>query len=313
MALAFSLWAVLAGQDMNAVDMTVPLELAGLPDDLVVRGEAPASVTFQVLANAAQIRFLSDRKPHLRLNVALAREGENVFPVPADALALPRGVKVTRSNPSVIEFTAVRVAQKTVPIRLVVQGSPDPPLELASVLIEPTMAMVKGPRELLDRINDIATTPIEVAGLTGDANLTALPALIDLDPAVSVEPDLIRVYVNLEERSMRKTFAKIPISVEVSDAEDSGEPPLAAQPAAADVTVAWPVSMGPAPKAGAVRARVRVDRHRLAEKGGLMELPVLVDLPAGGRVIAIDPVTVKVRARPRAGNQDGQAPPGPGK
>ncbi len=89
---AFFLWLMLAGQDTNALDLSVPLELSNLPSDLAIRSEVPTSVTFQVLANTAQSRFLADRKLHVWLNVGAAREGGNVFPIDRDSLDLPRGV-----------------------------------------------------------------------------------------------------------------------------------------------------------------------------------------------------------------------------
>ncbi|UQZ90103.1 hypothetical protein C4J81_13185 [Deltaproteobacteria bacterium Smac51] len=295
LGLSFCLWMALSGQDMSAVDITVPLELANLPSDLVIKSDVPTSVTFQVLANTAQVRFLADRKPHLWVNVSSAREGNNIFPIQTDSLDLPRGVQVRKSSPSLIEFEAARVTSKIVPIRPVVRGHPDPAYELASVIIEPDTAMVQGPQELMDEIEYISTIPIDIDGINNDANLVVRPALIDLDPALMVTPAEIRVFVNLDERMAEKTFTEMPIAIEVSGSNLPNSA-IVMEPSMATISVAWPVSARLGLEASAIKVRVQVDGRRLAEEGGEMELPVLVTPPTNVKVTSIEPVNVKITA-----------------
>ncbi len=304
LALSFCLWVAISGQDMSTVDITVPLSLAELPHDLMVSGdEIPASVTFVVRANAAQVRFLTDRKPQLRLNVSTAREGHNVFAIPTTSLDLPRGVQVSRSNPAFIEFDATRLQSKVAPIRPVVSGQPDPAYDLASVVVEPDAVTVQGPQELIDAVEYIATVPIDVEGISRDANLVTLPALVDLDPALVVTPDELRVYVNLEERLAEKTFTDLPI---LMDGARAGFAPatLVMEPNKAAVTVSWAVSARLGLEAEALDVMVRVDTARLVEAGGQMELPVLVTPPVGVKVISIDPPNVVVRMLKEPENAD---------
>lgn len=298
LALSFFLWLAISGQDMSAVDISVPLELVSLPEDFFIKSELPTAVTFQLRANAAQVRFLTDRKPQLRLNVSTAREGHNIFPIPTDSLDLPRGVQVSKASPGVIEFELARVSSRVLSIRPVILGHPDPAYDLASVTIEPDVVTVEGPQELMKDLEYIATVPINIEGLNNDANMVALPALVDLDSALTVAPGELRVFINLDERMAEKTFVDLPIIL----VGDAGFDPaqLLMEPRSATVSVAWPVSARLELEPEALEIVVRVDTGRLAEEGGEMEAPVVVIPPVGVKVTAIDPVNVKIKANPPA-------------
>lgn len=308
LALAFCLWVALAGQDMSAVDISVPLELDGLPDGLALSGNLPTSVTIQFLANTAQIRFLSDRKPHLWLDVSAAREGANAFPVQADSLDLPHGVQVRKFNPAVIEFEAVRLAHKTVPIRAVVLGNPDPLYHVTSIEVNPEKAVVTGPQKAAEAVDFISTAPIDVEGLRESAYLTVRPSLGGLDPGLTVDPAEIEARVTVEERQVETTFAGVPIALEVSG-ERLPDAALAMAPANADISVAWPITQPAKPSPDDIHARVQVDGRLLREAGGEMEAPVKVTTPDGITVTSISPVTVKIKSKlppTRAGATHGQ-------
>jgi YbbR domain-containing protein len=179
-----------------------------------------------------------------------------------------------------------------VPIRPVIQGHPDPAYDLASVVIEPDVATVLGPQELTAGLEYIATVPIDVEGLTRDANMVVLPALVDLDPSLKVSPDELRVFVNLDERMAEKTF-DLPIALQGAPGFKASA--FVIEPKTATVSVTWPAASRLGLEAAALEVLVRVDSKRLAEKGGRMELPVLVNPPVGVKVTAIDPVNVTVR------------------
>ena len=172
MALAFCLWLSLAGLDASLVDFTVRLRLHSLPDHLFIKSETPATVTVRVRANAAQVRFLSERKLSLPLDLSLAKEGHNIFPVLLEPLNLPRGVEVSEVTPETIEFEATGLAHKRVPVKPKVVGRPDPEFRLEGLTLDPPAVTIQGPPEVLARVNQIETTPLVIDGLAQNTVLT---------------------------------------------------------------------------------------------------------------------------------------------
>lgn len=310
LALSFFLWLALSSQDTSTSELTVPLELANMPANLAVKGDdLPTSVTFQVMANTAQLRFLSDRKLHVWINAASAREGYNAFTIAPDSLDLPRGVQVRRVTPQLIEFEAVKTANQILPLKPTLSGKVNPAFRVRDLVIEPDRVTVEGPKEVLDGLTELATTPISLEGLTSSTTLTVTPAVGDLaDSGLVITPREIKVLINVEERTVEETFTALPVE---TDFKNGGGRPngLLLTPERVDITVSWPASRARAVTARDIRVRVSVDANKLRDERELL-LPVVAVPPNGATVTAIKPANVTVKLPPPApGDASTQAAP----
>lgn len=289
--LSFFLWLALAGQDTSTTELSVPLELANLPSDLAIRSEVPTTITFQVLANTAQLRFLADRKLHVWINASSAREGYNAFSVDADSLDLPRGVQVRKISPSVIEFEAVKTTNKVVPLRPDATGTVHKDYRVRALILEPDEVTIQGPQELLADIDSLSTTPIQLSDLQKDTTQTVTPLLSDLPPGIVVTPREIRAIITLEERKLEETFTDLPIEAVSRNGRPSN---LMLMPDKAEVSVSWPSSRARAITASDIRIQVTVDEDELAQNGSLT-LPLVAVAPSGVAVTGIKPGSVTVQ------------------
>lgn len=304
LALSFCLWLALSGQDTSTVDIVVPLELTNLPSDLVIKSEVPNSVTFQVSANTAQIRFLADRKPHLWINVSTAHEGSgNVVSVPLDSLDLPRGVQVRKATPAVIEFETARLSQKTVPVKPSIVGNANPAYRIHSMIISPDEVVVQGPIEQLEPISFISTTPINIEGLSANATIVVFPSPADLDPSLTVSADEITAQFKVEERTIAETFRRIPIEFDLKNDSVAREN-IDISPAVAGISVSWPASRSLPVNADDIKAIIYIDGDKL-KSAGRLEVPVVVAPPAGVTITAINPVNVSLKYVARTPDRTG--------
>ena len=323
MALAFFLWLSLAGQDTNLVDLAVGLNLHSLPDHLHIKGETPKEVSLRVLANAAQVRFLADRKLSLPLDLSLAQEGHNAFPVLLEPLQLPRGVKVSGVDPETIEFEALHLSQKMVPLKPQVLGQLDPAFQLEGLVLEPASVTIQGTPEILARVDHLETASLSVDGLTGD---TVLPVSVVLPPEGTVTivgSKEIQAAISISEIRTQVVVSDIPVEIETRDSEQlngrhrgSGVSPspgkhekdspvavepasFIAHPARVGVTISWPSSRSRPVNADEVRALVSVNGEQLKAEGRIT-VPVVAVPPAGAAVAAINPAMVVVSYVPPA-------------
>lgn len=308
LALAFFLWLALAGQDTSTLDLTVPLELANLPSELAIKTEVPGSVTVQVLANTAQGRFLADRKLHLWLNVASAKEGLNGFQITDDSLDLPRGVQLRKITPSIIEFEAVKLSDKMVPIKPVVSGQVNMAYRIKSLIIEPDQAFLKGPHELLENIEEISTAPIALEGLTQNHITTVTLPTTDLGPGLEVSPKEIRAIISVEEIMERKTFPNLPIEIDRKNGYLPGSQ-IVVSPETVEVSMAWPAIRMRGVASDAIQAKVYVDDEKL-RKEGVLTLQIVVVPPDGITVTAINPASATVTYVPPVAPEESSEPAG---
>jgi len=313
MALAFCLWLSLAGLETSLVDFTVGLRLNSLPDNLVIKGEMPKSLNLRVRANAAQMRFLSDRALSLPLDLSQAREGYNSFPVHTDLLNLPRGVEIIDINPGVLEFEILKLSQKEVPVKPRVVGRPAPGFLVENLVLEPAAVTIQGPSDVLAQVDRLETAPLAVEGLTKDAVFS-----IGLSPpegsVTVVGAKEIQVKVSVLEISARAVFSDIPVEVETRSRDQNssrllgpfgrpddpgsaaeGEASFIVQPPVISVTISWPSSRGRPVEAREVRARVVLGAEPLKAR---ITVPVEVVPPEGAAVVAISPALVGVSPAP---------------
>lgn len=288
--LSFFLWLALAGQDTSTTELSVPLELTNLPRDLAIRSEVPSAINFQVLANTAQLRFLADRKLHVWINTASAREGYNAFSVETDSLDLPRGVQVRRITPPVIEFETVRTTDKTVPLRPDASGAVHKDYRVRALILEPDEVTIQGPEEILAEIESLSTTPIQLTDLQKDMSLTVTPLLSDLPAGIIVTPREIKATITLEERRLEETFTDLPIEAANRNGRISN---LKLTPDKAEVSVSWPSSRPRAVTASDIKIQVTVDEDELGQNGNLT-LPLVAVAPNGVAVTGIKPGSVNV-------------------
>jgi hypothetical protein len=326
MALAFCLWLSLAGLETGLVDFTVGLRLHSLPDHLVIKGEMPKSLTLRVRANAAQVRFLSDRNLSLPLDLSLAQEGYNSFPVLLDLLNLPRGVEVAEINPAAIEFEVMELFQKEVPVKPKVVGRPAPDFRLENLVLEPAAVTIQGPPDILAQVDHLETSPLALEGLTRDAVFSIGLVQPEAAAVTIVGAKEIQATVSVSEIRTQAVFSGIPVEVEIEarsrdhnslrrirgpfgrpdnnldkDSPAAGEGPASfiAQPARVSVTISWPSSRSRPVDAREVRARVGVDAEQLKTEGRIT-VPVVVVPPSGASVVDISPAMVGVSHVPPA-------------
>jgi hypothetical protein len=324
MALAFCLWLSLAGLETSLVDFTVGLRLHSLPEHLVIKGEMPKSLTLRIRANAAQVRFLADRNLTLPLDLSLAQEGFNSFPVLPDLLNLPRGVEVVEINPDAIEFEVQELFQKEVPVKPNVVGRPGPDFRLEDLVLEPAAVTIQGQPDILAQVDHLETSPLAVEGLTQDAIFSI--GLVPPEGAVIVGAKEIQATVRVSELRTQAVFSDIPVEVEIearsrdqisrrrirdpfgqsdnspdqgSPASGDGPASFIAQPARVKVTISWPASRSRPVAAREIRARVGLDAEQLKAEGRLT-VPVVVVPPAGAAVVSISPAMVGVSQVPPA-------------
>ena len=230
--LAVALWWYATDKRTAQVrDLSVPIRVVVPSDRIVVKQSAgsvkmslrgPQGTVEQVihrrkLGEIEAVVNLSPRTqdmgPQKEFNVPLSQE---------NLTGLPMEARVVQLQPDRVDVTVVRRASKRLDVRPRLDGQPAPGYQiLGDPYIHPNKAQVWGPKTLLDSAEVIYTKPIDIAGITEDANRT-FPWLVPIHPELADEqgrPAAVRcdeqvwVYMRIGRVLARKTIDNVPVKI----------------------------------------------------------------------------------------------------
>jgi YbbR domain-containing protein len=305
LAFAFGLWSfVNFGERDTEEALKVPLELRNIPASLVITSPRVDFIDLRVVGPRTLLGRIDRNRLSISLDLSGVRPGPAVFRVSTDPLNLPRGVRVVRINPAVVTLDLQRVARKTVPVQLQLDGEPPTGFKLVSARIAPEVVEITGPASDLKDVESIQTGPLAI----GDADagiITRELALESTGDYLSYNVSRVTAEVRIEEVQVRRELEAVAVEVR-NTTEDA-----LVSPTTVKVTVRGPKRM-----VGAIEAD---DLHVFVDAAageGVSRLAA--EVPAPAELISIDPKTAIltiVRTTPTAahGPPAGADNKGPGK
>lgn len=276
---AAGLWAfVNFGERDTEEALRVPLELRNIPAAMVITSPRVDFIDLRVMGP----RTLLGRIDHNRLSITLdltgVRPGPAVFRVATEPLNFPRGVRVVRITPAVVTLDLERVAKKTVPVQLQLDGEPPAGFKLVSARIDPETVEITGPVGEVKEIEVLHTAGLEISEAEAGVITQELP-LESVGDYISSDVPRVTVEVRIEEVQVRRELEGVAVEVRNTTADAT------VSPDSVKVTVRGPKRM--------VAALEPADVHVFADASsgdGVSKLAAEVPSPA--ELITLDPKTV---------------------
>ncbi len=110
--LAVIMWYFVVGEERAEVGLTVPLVLINMPRDLIVVNNVPHGIEIRVNGPRSLVRSLSTENLSKSLDLSNTREGSVSFSISSEGIPLPRGVKITRINPTQVTVVLQKLMTK---------------------------------------------------------------------------------------------------------------------------------------------------------------------------------------------------------
>lgn len=199
LALAVLTWYGTAFQRrerMSEKQVEASLTLVNVPQDLVITSEVPPSLSLRLRGALSRLRDLSASQTGVVLDLSRAGEGDLELPVRAEDVIVPAGVEVVAITPLHVGLRLERVVQQRLPILPRVTGAPALGVAVGAVTVQPSTALVSGPRQQLAALQGVVTDPVTVDGATG--TVQASVAVRAPSPLVRiVQPPTARVTVEM--------------------------------------------------------------------------------------------------------------------
>jgi YbbR domain-containing protein len=219
--IAVTLWLVVRGDSAAARVITVPLEVR-VPRFMEITNERPSSVDVTVRGTVSNIWF-GQSIPTCTVDLQSADEGEHIVPLSPANVRIPRatGLEVLSVRPARITLRLERSVTREVTVTVTLQGDPAQGFEVYRKTASPATVLLIGPRSRIDRIREVATESVSIAGARD--NLRAHVNLDIRDSFVRCSADGIDVTVELGVHRRLQTIARVP--VQADNGEFSVTPP----------------------------------------------------------------------------------------
>jgi YbbR domain-containing protein len=204
LSIATVLRFVVVGEKRSEVTVTIPLELTGVPDDLVVLSRVPDTVRARLSGPRTLLAGLNHQQLSVVLGLDGAQAGLTRFENLASRIKLPKRVEVTYLSPSSIALELDVKGVKRLRVKPRLRGRPADGLEVARVRVDPPEVEVVGGATLLRRLEEVPTEVVDVSGLDGSVSRPVDLAFPNpmLRP-LSREPQLLHIVLR-KPRGLRR-------------------------------------------------------------------------------------------------------------
>lgn len=208
---ALGLWLfVNAGQKAAERAVEVPLEFRNIPSDVMVANPGVGQIEVRVMGPPALLSTIDPDYLKVVLDLDGARPGTSTFRLSPDFFNPPRGVRITRISPSVIDLKLELVAVRSLPVTVRFGGKPPFGYKVARVEVQPEAVRVRGPANEVNRMVTVDTLPLE---FEGRGQMTREVRLSSAGKTLSFSPDRVTVSVALQEEWMTREFSRLEVRV----------------------------------------------------------------------------------------------------
>lgn len=289
LGIAFILWYFVQGKEVLEVNKRLQVNMQ-VPKGYMVKG---GDVRFKEMTiKGPRLLLDSNRSRPFEANIKVApKVGEQRFRIEKRFLRDWNSRLVPTVHDPYIKINVDLKKTRTLPIKHVTQGLPADGYTIEKVDIKPPSVNVSGPKEEIDLLTHIATTPIDITGLQSSRSIES-SLFVENNTHLSLSIEKVTVNLRVGETKINKRFAGIPLEI---DGEDS-----LATPTPRYVTIV--VQGTPAVLNFVKRDELRafLDARNLAP--GTYERKIQVKIPAGTALIETQPenAQVEVLGTPRA-------------
>ncbi|MDG4474604.1 CdaR family protein [Thiovibrio frasassiensis] len=282
---ALLLWYFVVGEDKVDTTVYIPVEIVNLPREMVIANQFKKQLEATVSGPRGLISGINRQRISRTINLAKATPGTIVIRNEPETIQFPRGVTVSRIQPTHITLLIDELVEKELPVQARTTGSPANGHELGGVVLEPSIIKVSGPKAVLGREKLLIAKPIDISGLkaskTFQVPLELRPALLELMGETVVTANVV-----IKEKTMEKTISDITVHLVGTDTERK----VTFEPHTISVRALLPLS-SKGNQAEFIEASISTDGLPI----GVHRLPVKITAPEQIKIIEAVPPSVTVR------------------
>lgn len=199
LGLSVLLWFAIVGEPELVAIQPVPLLYRNLPGNLLLLSDAPDQVRAELRGPSGRLtrETLSDVFAAVDL-AGVEHPGTMTFTLSESDFSLPQGVAFLRAVPSQVSLRFDRVLSKRVPVTIQLTGALPDGYRMTAETVDPDSLEVSGPETSVRGIESAKTDPVDLSGLTEDAQVK-VNAFVSEARAQFTSPPLVTVQLTIEK------------------------------------------------------------------------------------------------------------------
>lgn len=157
--IAFALWLQVHGQGAGSLSMDIPLQVEGLPTDMVIINDLPDHVRITITGLQSRLKELRQKDIIMPIDTNdITTPGVVERSLQPSAISLPVGLHIEKVQPDRLELQIDKVVTKWLPVRPNVELPAD--WQVESLSSKPQQVQLIGPEVWLEALQDVESTPI---------------------------------------------------------------------------------------------------------------------------------------------------------
>lgn len=212
MALAFTIWVSVTGEQSVLQDFAVPLDIQ-LPQTRILTSTPPTTVTVRLRGAESRMRRLETVPMELRVDLMEASPGvQDVQLTRPDLRGVPRGVEVDFIEPDRLRLIVDQRAQRELPVEPVFLGQPPEGFAFYGAQVEPDRLLVEGPEGDVEPLELLSTNPIRL-DMRRESFSIRVSAVPEAPTVRVVDPRPLEVRVEIDTTPVDRKFENLAVEL----------------------------------------------------------------------------------------------------
>lgn len=191
-------------------DIFIPVHPENIPSGMTLSVPFPKGIEIRISGSKSSVKSLKDHNLQYKLDLSDVNIGDLSMPINKDLISLPSDVTITQTSPPALNITVEKESIKIVPVKVSILNKPAAGHLISQLTAIPASVTLKGPKSLLDPLNEIQTKPIDInrssESFKKETTLDLAEGIQNISPSETV---LIEITV-LEKIDIR-TFQDVPV------------------------------------------------------------------------------------------------------
>lgn len=195
--LALLIWLLISLGEWSVyeVKITIPVNFKDLPNNITVFSASTTNIEVFMKVPKKLEQEMKKTIPELNINLSEFKTGQIVIPVSRkDISNIPKGLEISRINPSSIVLNLDKLVEKFVPVEPLIQGKE----KMDKIDVDPKRVRVLCPSALLPLLKTIPTEPVDIYALRKNREISA-PILLPDPRLILLDSKYIKISLEREE------------------------------------------------------------------------------------------------------------------
>lgn len=209
--LAAFIWWRSPGSVLQETEIIIPVDLSRVPAGLTISGQEIKGIEVGVQGAPAALKALSNHKLKYAPEFYGLSEGTTSVVIDKALISLPKGLTILRVNPPSISFRVEKEINKQVRVNVSVSGKVASGYAVSASVSKPSSVILRGPTSALDPIDEVATKPVDVNGLSASIK-KELALNLPEEVKVIFPSGVLLAEIDIQEKIITKKFETVPVT-----------------------------------------------------------------------------------------------------